>query len=532
MLNFSLVYVNISFFTSLLSLFLLFLIWRKRYVAGSIFLMLCILAVAVYNMAYALEYSSTGVVMKIFWSKWQYLGLYNILPFLFLFIMYFFGLITNIKSRTIYLLWGIPLAVIILAWTNEYHGLIWSSFGEINPLTNLMVYNHGSLYFLGIIYQYILGLVLLFILMQQWIKHKQRSFRHQIEVFIPAILLPVIGSLIYLSRLNPLPGMDWTPIGSFFSVVLVTLAITTFRFLDLIPVARDLVFTMIEDGIMVVDSQFRIIDWNQALFRLIPKIPIQVGGSANQIFRILGVQNNPFISLDDSVNFEVEIKDPEHRIIDIIVSPLIRNKVSDGWLVIFDDETERRLATRGLEKANQTLIQKLDEIEKLQIQLKEQAIRDPLTGLFNRRFFDEYFQTELIRSIRANTPLSLMMIDRFGHEVGDRVLQLLGEILKTMFRKSDVSCRFGGEEFLVLLPGLEMDQALNRAEALREKFEQASLEADYLYSQVTISIGISSYPLHGENMRDLFRMADKALYQAKEKGRNRVCGYENDGSGS
>jgi diguanylate cyclase (GGDEF)-like protein len=498
--------------------------------------MLCILAVAIYNMAYALDYSSTDVGMKVFWSKWQYVGLGNMLPLLFLFIMDYFGIMSNFKSKNIFLLWVIPLTVIILAWTNENHGLIWSSFGEINPDTNLMVYYHGPLYFLGIVYQYFLGLILLIILTQQWIKYKQSSYRHQIVIFISAILLPVLGSVIYLSRLNPLPGMDWAPIGSFFSIVLVTLAITTFRFLDLIPVARDLVFTMIEDGIMVVDSQFRILDWNPALLQLVPKLPIQVGGSANHIFRILGVQNSPFINQKDPVNLEVEINDPEHRIIDIIVSPLIRNKNSNGWLVIFDDETERRLATRGLEKANQTLLQKLDEIEKLQIQLKEQAIRDPLTGLFNRRFFDEYFRNELVRSNRANTPLSLMMVDidhfksvndRFGHEVGDRVLQLLGDILKTMFRKSDVSCRFGGEEFLVLLPGLEMDQALNRAEALREKIEQSSREADFLYAQVTISIGISNYPLHGDNIRDLFRSADKALYQAKDEGRNRVCCYNN-----
>jgi diguanylate cyclase (GGDEF)-like protein len=540
MLNFSLVYVNISFFTSLLSLFVLFLIWRKRHVPGSIFLMLCILAVAIYNMAYALDYSSTDVGMKVFWSKWQYVGLGNMLPLLFLFIMDYFGIMSNFKSKNIFLLWVIPLTVIILAWTNENHGLIWSSFGEINPDTNLMVYYHGPLYFLGIVYQYFLGLILLIILTQQWIKYKQSSYRHQIVIFISAILLPVLGSVIYLSRLNPLPGMDWAPIGSFFSIVLVTLAITTFRFLDLIPVARDLVFTMIEDGIMVVDSQFRILDWNPALLQLVPKLPIQVGGSANHIFRILGVQNSPFINQKDPVNLEVEINDPEHRIIDIIVSPLIRSKNSDGWLVIFDDETERRLATRGLEKANQTLLQKLDEIEKLQIQLKEQAIRDPLTGLFNRRFFDEYFRNELVRSNRANTPLSLMMVDidhfksvndRFGHEVGDRVLQLLGDILKTMFRKSDVSCRFGGEEFLVLLPGLEMDQALNRAEALREKIEQSSREADFLYAQVTISIGISNYPLHGDNIRDLFRTADKALYQAKDDGRNRVCCYHQNTNG-
>lgn len=534
MLDFSLIYVNISFFTSVLSLILLFLIWRKRHVSGSKYMMVVALSVAIYNLAYALDYSATSTAMKVYWSKWEYLGLYNLLPGLFLFVLDYFGIVQNIKIRNIVLLWVVPVLVVVMAWTNQYHGWIWSGFSEIDPVTNLMIYYHGPFYAFGIIFQYILGIMLIFTLVQQWIKFKQRSFRHQIEVFITAITLPFLGNIIYLTDLNPLPGMDWTPIGSFFSVVLITLSITTFRFLDLIPVARDLVFSLIQDGIMVVDSQLRIVDWNPALTLLIPKLPIQLGKSADQIFRFLGLKNNPFENIHESINLEVELTEPEHRILDIMVSPLTRNKAFDGWLVIFDDETERRLATRALEKANKTLLQKLDEIEKLQIQLKEQAIRDPLTGLFNRRFFDEYFNNELIRSIRTNMPISLLMVDidhfksvndRFGHDVGDQVLEMLGEILKTMFRKSDVSCRFGGEEFLILLPGLEHDQAFNRAEALRERFEQASRDAEFLYAQVTISIGISNYPLHADNTRDLFRIADRALYQAKEQGRNRVCCY-------
>ncbi len=534
MLNFSLIYVNISFFTSVLSLILFFLIWQKRHVKGSKYLLLVVLAVAVYNLAYALDYSATEASMKVFWAKWEYLGLANILPALTLFFLEYFDIVNKIKTKDIILLWLVPVIVNILAWTNEYHALIWSKFSEIDPITNLMIFYHGKLYALGIIYQYVLGLILIFILLQQWNKFKQSSFRNQILVFMVAILLPVLGSLFYISSKNPIPGMDWAPIGSFFSIVLITLSITTFRFLDLIPVARELVFNLIQDGIMVVDSQFRIVDWNPALIHLIPNQLIQLGTSAVKIFRMLGLKNNPFENINNSVNYEVEVTEPELRILDILVSPLVRNNAFDGWLVIFDDETERRIATRELEKANKTLLQKLDEIEKLQIQLHEQAIRDPLTGLFNRRFFDEYFSTELIRSIRTNTPISLLMVDidhfksvndRFGHDVGDQVLQMLGEILKSMFRKSDVSCRFGGEEFLVLLPGLAHDQAFNRAEALRERFEQASREAEFLYAQVTLSIGISNCPMHADNTRDLFRIADRALYQAKDQGRNRVCCY-------
>lgn len=537
MLNFSLIYVNISFFTSIISMILFFFIWKKRLVNGIKYFLIAVAAVAIYNMAYALDYSASTVEGKVFWSKIEYLGLYNLLPALYLFVLEYFGIVQKVKIRDVILIWILPTLVILLAWTNEFHGWVWSGFGEIDPVTNLMVFHHGQFYTFGVVFQYLVGFVLVFTLIQQWLRFPQRSFRNQIVFFLIAIVLPFIGNVIYLSPINPLPGMDWTPISSFFSIVLFSLSITSFRFLDLLPVARDLVFNLIQDGIMVVDFQLRVVDWNPILLQLLPNLPIHHGGSALQVLRTLGIKNNPFEDNLEPINFEVEITNPELRIIDVIISPLHRNNHFDGWLVIFDNETERRMATRALEKANQSLMQKIDEIEKLQIQLQEQAIRDPLTGLFNRRFFDEYFDKELMRSIRSETPISLLMVDidhfksvndRFGHDVGDKVLEMLGEILKSMFRVSDVSCRFGGEEFLVLLPGLASDQAYNRAEALRDRFEQATKDAEFLYSQVTISIGISNYPVHGDNTRDLFRISDKALYEAKEQGRNRVCCYSDN----
>ncbi len=537
MLNFSLLHVNISIITSLLSLLFFVLVWRKKHVVGSKYLMWAAFAIFIYNLAYALDYSATTTEMKVFWSKLEYLALGNIIPLLLVFIVEYFGVVVNNRYRKFYLLWVIPTIVVILAWTNEQHHLIWRGFGEIDSLTNLMVFLPGKLYGFGIGYQFFLAIVILIVLFRQWLKFRQRTFRFQVEIFAVGIIIPFIGVFIYVSDYNPLPGLDWAPIGSFFSVVLITVAITTSHFLDIIPVARDHVFSLIHDGIMVVDSQFRVMDWNPALTNLLPQIPFTLGVSASQILTGLGISNNPFTSLDDVVNFEVEIDEPEQKILDLIISPLVRNNTTDGWLVIFDDDTERRKASRALEKANLTLMQKLDEINLLQRKLEEQAIRDPLTGLYNRRFFDEYFKNELIRSIRDDLPISLLMLDidhfksvndRFGHETGDKVLILLAEHLKSLFRKSDVACRFGGEEFLVLLPGLYQDQAVNRAEVLREKFAQASLEAEFLYSQVTISIGVSNYPLHGSNTSDLFRIADKALYRAKDAGRNQVCCYQNE----
>ena len=168
----------------------------------------------------------------------------------------------------------------------------------------------------------------------------------------------------------------------------------------------------------------------------------------------------------------------------------------------------------------------------LQNQLKAQSIRDPLTGLFNRRYMDETLERELLRAARQENPLCILMldIDRFkqyndtyGHEVGDILLQALGEFLKQNVRSSDVACRYGGEEFIVILPETELEEGARRAEQIRSGVKELVVRhRGHLLDTVAISIGISAFPHHGKVSEALLRAADTALYQAKEQGRDRV----------
>jgi len=203
MFDFSLLHVNISVLTSLLSLLFFVLVWRKKHVVGSKYLMGAAFAIFIYNLGYALEYSATSTEMKVLWSKLQYLSLYNIVPLLFIFVVEYFGIVIDYRYRKYYLLWVIPAFIVLLTLTNEHHNLIWRGFGEIDPVTNLMVYYPGKLYGVGIVYQFLLVIVMLIILFQQWLKYRQRSFRFQIEIVAVAIVLPFIGVLFYLSDLNP-----------------------------------------------------------------------------------------------------------------------------------------------------------------------------------------------------------------------------------------------------------------------------------------------------------------------------------------
>lgn len=192
---------------------------------------------------------------------------------------------------------------------------------------------------------------------------------------------------------------------------------------------------------------------------------------------------------------------------------------------------ERRKAQQSLGRANKRLETKISEIQQLQAQLREQAIRDPLTGLYNRRYLDETLEREVARARRDDQPIAILMLDidhfkqvndTFGHEAGDLLLKSLADILLRESRRSDIACRFGGEEFCVIMPGVPTPVARQRAETWRKCFAEFSLAYKNHTLRATLSIGIAIYPDHDNTGENILHIADGALYAAKQAGRNRV----------
>lgn len=190
-----------------------------------------------------------------------------------------------------------------------------------------------------------------------------------------------------------------------------------------------------------------------------------------------------------------------------------------------------------LQQANDVLRNRLGEIQVLQAQLQEHANRDPLTGLYNRRYLQTTLERELARCERDGSPLSLMIIDidhfkqindKFGHNAGDEVLRQLGFLLNVGARQEDVPCRYGGEEFVVLFPNMSTETALKRGEQLRAAFEQTEMASAHGKVHTTISIGVATFPMHGASMDELTHCADLALYAVKRNGRNGVRAYSNE----
>ncbi len=173
-----------------------------------------------------------------------------------------------------------------------------------------------------------------------------------------------------------------------------------------------------------------------------------------------------------------------------------------------------------------------DALQRAIAHLRQLSIRDPLTGLFNRRYLDETLPRELQRAIRQRQSIGVIMLDidhfkqcndTYGHDAGDTVLRTIGDFLQSHTRGADIACRYGGEEFTLVLPGATLEATRQRAEEIHTGVKRLSVSHhERRLNTVTISVGVAVFPNHGATADMLIKAADRFLYQAKRAGRDRV----------
>jgi diguanylate cyclase (GGDEF)-like protein/PAS domain S-box-containing protein len=511
------------------------LTWWKRHAPGGIFLFLMILAVIEWNLTGFMEASSLQLTDKILWSKWGYLGV-HLTPGLFLlFSLAYTGQKRWLTRRNILLLFLVPVITIVLAATNEWHHLIWTGFTPGPTGTNSYIYSHGIWFWVATIYiNSLLFLGTLFML--RYALRSKEIYLYQTIAIVIAILPPWISFLIYLSSSNPFPGLDFTAVAFGFTGSILVFIILHWRFLDIIPVAREILVEEMVDGVLVLDEKNRIIDINMTAKRLFgfeASHPI-----GKRIDAVLADWPDITNHLDNYSNSEnvITIHSPQIHHIDIRVSPLQkRGSNLPGRLIVVRDVTKGKQAEEALRQANQALQEKLAEIEKLQHQLREQSIHDPLTNLFNRRLLEETLEKEFARAQRGNYSVIVMIIDvdhfkqlndTHGHKAGDQVLIALANFLLSAVRQGDSIYRYGGDEFLIITAGIRPEEIQNRAESLCLGFKALPIEYEEIDLRTTISIGVACYPQHARKVHEIIQAADAAMYAAKRAGGNRVHVWE------
>lgn len=170
-------------------------------------------------------------------------------------------------------------------------------------------------------------------------------------------------------------------------------------------------------------------------------------------------------------------------------------------------------------------------IYRLNRTIKQQLIHDPLTGVYNRRYLDETLPREIARAVREEYPISIVMFDldhfknindTYGHATGDLILQNVSKKLNHCIRQNDFICRYGGEEFVLVMPGMPLDQAYTRMEQCRQDIQTLVTNTNRVDITITISGGIAMYDTHGKTQDEILKAADNALYISKEHGRNQI----------
>ena len=353
---------------------------------------------------------------------------------------------------------------------------------------------------------------------------------HQKKEMLAIIAVPLIviaADMSYYFQGFLLFGAMPTPFAMTFGLTLMALTLYRSRIFDLRPIARSTLIDNVQDGMLVVDEQQRLVDYNHAALVLLeaPEGPL-IGRAAGEI---VAPEITELLQTDAPIREEIAIDgEVERQWLEVDVTPLIINDSACGHLLIARDITARRVAQEALQASQKAL-------EAANQQLIEQSVTDPLTGLRNRRFLFERLQQEVNRHRRSGNVLSLLVVDidhfkqvndTHGHPAGDRTLQRVANAIQGVIRENDVAARIGGEEFAIIA----VDTNPASSEVLAQRVCEAISAADgddvtEQGIQLTASIGVAYYQRGNADADRLFSEADLRLYEAKNQGRNRVvCG--------
>jgi diguanylate cyclase (GGDEF)-like protein/PAS domain S-box-containing protein len=542
---------SILFISGLICANVMIVLWRRRKIRGAKWLSLVMLSMSIWGIAAAFEMSVDLIDARILFAKIQYFGIVSSSPLLVMFAYnhFHFHNYDEVEkngdhrfltfNKWIPALWIIPAVTILLVWTNEGHNMVWTGYRIISTETaNITVFSHGLWFWVFLTYTYMLIALSIFILvltaMRMW-----KTSRQQALTLLFSLPLPIIANSFYIFFPDQFMGIDLTPVGFAFTGIILAIGIYNFQLLDLTPFAREILLEFLPEAVIVVDKQNRILDLNAAFTKLLGNTQhLQPGDRIDHLLA-------GWLPAEDvnsvSGQYQITIKNEQEngtyfeynhsrKTFELSITPFEYKGKHSGRMMILSDITERIANEDLLFETNEKLNAQLVEIHILKDQIEELAVRDALTGLYNRRFLNETLSREFSRAGREHYTISVAMIDvdffkkyndTFGHQAGDEVLVRLARHLLENVRDGDVVVRFGGEEFIILLPFATTDTACSRINSLRQSFSHIRHRSDDM-NGVTFSAGIASYPQHGGGFDEVIKAADKALYCAKQAGRNQV----------
>ncbi|HEY3418364.1 MAG TPA: histidine kinase N-terminal 7TM domain-containing protein [Armatimonadota bacterium] len=502
------IYLLLLTLATLVSGALIWATWQQRTVAGALPLFFLSMALAILSISSALEALAPAIAAKEFWMNVEYVG-YSLCPVLyFLMVIHSLGMASWTTPRRLLLLFFIPAMTLLFGFTNSAHHLMRANL-HLAPVGALVFLGktNGPWFWMHIGYSFLLMVASLILLFHPRL-NTHALYRTRTRLLMVGLLIPIISSVLYVFHISPSPYMDLTPAFGAVSAILIFFSVMRFRLFDIVPMARDQVVESMDDGMLMLDAQRRVVDLNSACQRMlalnakdalgkpIGKVLVKHPVLLEQLLCPLPLSPMEF-TLD------------AHgcpRYIELRVTPILhQSKQNVGCVALFRDITERK---------------------RTEMIIEHMAYHDRLTDLPNRDLFQEHVVRAIARAHRDQERLAILLLDlngfklindTLGHHTGDHVLCEAAARLRGAVRECDSVCRLGGDEFVILqieIAGPESTRVLTARirEALARPLTIKGTELN-----LSTSVGISLYPEDGQSFEELIQQADERMYADKRR---------------
>ncbi|MGM0846445.1 MAG: histidine kinase N-terminal 7TM domain-containing protein [Bacillota bacterium] len=503
------VYVLLIVLAGFLSLSLSFFAFYKlKDAPGGKQYMIATFLSAVFTFSYVFELMSSTLMEAKIWLGLEYLVMPFIPGFLLWMCVNYAGI--NLKQRHLYLLFLLPILTVFTHHTNELHHLYYTSIQlrEAAPLT-IVEMTYGPFFYIHALYLFLcLSTSIILLLLQ--LKKAPFRFRMQITLMVLGLFVPIAANYFYLNKFS-IHGIDLGPVSMSLSFILHGIALFSYQMFSVLPIAREKVFESMLEGVIVLGQKAAVLDYNKAVLKVVPELcPLAIGKPVHSVLHDLELAE--LICIGKERDYKTK-KGGSGEHYQVRFSPILHKKREViGSIITFMNISERVL---------------------LQDRLKNLASFDGLTKVYNRTYFLEKAESRLESQV-SGASLILFDIDHFknvndtyGHEAGDLVLFQVAHEAKSQLRSQDILGRYGGEEFIILLPETTTEEAFIIANKLRIGISSILVKAGHMPIQVTSSFGISYLSamddfFSKESFKEAIGKADQALYAAKRNGRNMV----------
>jgi len=472
-------------------------------------------SVAVYVLGYALELRATDLQGIRAALRIEYLGIPFIPTWWVILALRYAEPGLRITRTGYAAIFAIPILTLVLHWTNSEHHLFYARLAlNLSGPFPLADIGKGLWYYINFYY---LNLCMLAgnVIFLKMALQTAGPYRKQAGTLFAASLLPWVGNFVYQYGLVPY-GIDASPFTLAVTGPLLAWGLFRFRIFRFVPIARETVFDLMRDPVIVVDPADLVADFNPAATAVFPALgKAALGEPITRILRdypeLLDLMRQ---GEDGQGALHIQGQDAP-QVFELSVIPIRpRHRLTVGRAVILHDITGR-----------QQLLDLLSELANV----------DGLTGAYNHRHLMTLAREELARARRYRHPLTVVLadLDHFkqindthGHQTGDEVLKTVVKVCRRNLRSHDIFGRYGGEEFVMILPETRPEDGLRIVERMRRELESQEIPLDAGSIRVTASFGMSGYDCATDagpdTLHDLLRQADRALYRAKARGRNRI----------